>query len=366
MNIETDYLKSIAEDVAAQRREENNSLLPDKHLVAEANTVKKIIITRLLSIDNFPQREIFYFDTLTKLVDICDILFNAENSVSPEVRVLLDLLTEIKKVIPSEISPKLPLSKPFILLQSDPMMESCKAHAEIFREQGIEPKLITIATIPFKQFAQPVRKLYWRNFTWLKGYQEKLDTIDWENADCNSKTEALMSVLLNCDFNDDRFFIYCKRYIKQRVGSVQNKNRQLAALAECETLILEDTYYESHAFNHRRKNISEKLIDWVTKEKDAVRLKDSLANELYKIEFNLDVDSLALFWKHLMDHGITKLVGVDLYAKQIAATCSSKGKEEFKWETIKGKFYGKNPKYLKRVFDPLAAIIADIKRFLNP
>uniref|UniRef100_UPI0025E9BB97 hypothetical protein n=1 Tax=uncultured Mucilaginibacter sp. TaxID=797541 RepID=UPI0025E9BB97 len=78
-----------------------------------------------------------------------------------------------------------------------------------------------------------------------------------------------------------------------------------------------------------------------------------------------DVDSIALFWKHLMDHGITKLVGVDLYAKQIAATCSSKGKDEFKWETIKGKFYGKNPIYMKRIYDPFIAIIEDIKRFLK-
>jgi hypothetical protein len=174
-----------------------------------------------------------------------------------------------------------------------------------------------------------------------------------------------MSLLINCDFNDDRFFIYCKRYIKQRVGGYTSKQRQLIAYAECEKLILEDTYHEFPSYNPRLKNISDKLIDWIKKETNAILLQENLAGDFYKIEFNLDVDSIALFWKHLMDHGITKLVNVDLYAKQIAATCSSKGKEEFKWETIKGKFYGKNPRYLKRIFDPLVAITDDIKRFLN-
>lgn len=363
MHSETEYLKTLAAEIAANSKNESN--LPDKHLFAEAGRVQKLIIGHLLAADNFPQRESFYFNILTKLVDICDILYEGSQSITPDVQVILDLLAEIKKVLPTEISPALKLSKVFIHLQKERLIEVCDRHRQILKDQEIDPKLIALVTIPFQQFINPGRALCWRNFTWLKGFEETLESVDWENADCNSKTEALMSLLINCDFNDHRFFVYCKRYIKQRVGNTQNKDRRLAALSECEVLVLEDTHNEFPAFNHRRKNISDKLIDWIKKEKDAVRSDESFSNELYKIEFNLDVDSLALFWKHLMDHGITKLVGIDLYAKQIAATCSSKGKEDFKWETVKGKFYGKNPKYLKRIFDPLVAIIEDIKRFLN-
>jgi len=365
MHTETEYLRILAVEIAAKPKQEPEENLPDKHLLAEATRVQKLITGHLLVIDNFPQRESFYFNTLTKLVDICDILFEGTYCITPDVMVILDLLAEIKKVLPTEISPALKLPKAFIYLQKERLTEACDQHRQTLKEQQVDPKLIALVTIPFHHFINTKHSLYWRNFTWLKGFDEQLENTDWDNADCNSKTEALMSLLINCDFNDHRFFVYCKRYIKQRVGTVQNKDRRLAALAECETLVLEDTHHEFHAFNHRRKNISDKLIDWIRKEKDAVRADEYLANELYKIEFNLDVDSLALLWKHLMDHGITKLVGVDLYAKQIAATCSSKGKEDFKWETIKGKFYGKNPKYLKRIFDPLVAIIADIKRFLN-
>jgi hypothetical protein len=365
MNAVTEYLKSIALDIAAKSRDENNSLLPDKHLIAEANTVKKKAINCLLSIDNFPQREIFYFDTLTKLVDICDILFNSGNSVSADVSVLLDLLTEIKKVIPSEISPKLQLPKAFIVLQSESMDESCKVHVEILKEQGIDPKLITIAAIPFKQFAHPVHKLYWRNFTWLKGYKEKLETIDWENADCNSKTEALISLLLNCDFNDDRFFVYCRKYILKRTSQYGTKRKRLAEFAECEKLILQDTLDEFPAHNHRRPNISKKLIDWIRIETNAINANDSFDDDLYKIEYLWDVDTIALYHKYLMDHGITKKINTELYARQIAATISSIGKEEFKWETIHKRLYGKDQKSLKRIFDPLLAVVEDIRNFLR-
>jgi hypothetical protein len=276
------------------------------------------------------------------------------------------LLTDIKKLIPAEISPKLQLPKAFLFLQKEPLLESCQAHREVLKDQGIDPKLINLAAIPFRQFTRPAHKLYWRNFTWLKGYQEKLETVDWENADCNSKTEALISLMINCDFNDDRFFIYCKKYILERTTRFGTKKKRLAEYAECEKLILEDTHHEFASYNIHRKTISEKLIDWISKETEALKANDSYDDAIYKIDFNLDVDSIALFWKHLMDHGLTKQVSVDLYAKQIAATCSSKGKEEFKWETIKGKFYGKNPKYLRRIFDPMVKIIEDIKRFLKP
>jgi hypothetical protein len=365
MHTETDYLKILAVEIAAKTKIESEDNLPDKHLLAEASRLQKLITGHLLAIDNFPQRESFYFNTLRKLVDICDILYEGSNIITPDVNVLLDLITEIKKVLPTEISPGLNLSKAFIHLQKEKLVKICNEHQQILKDQQVDPKLIVLATIPFRHFINAKHKLCWRNFTWLKGFEKQLENIDWENADCNSKTEALMSLLINCDFNDDRFFIYCKRYIKQRVGIIINKNRQLSAYAECEKLILEDTYHEFHSYNHHRKNISDKLIDWIRKETNAIRLNERLEDDIYKIEFNLDVDSIALFWKHLMDHGVTKLANVDLYAKQIAATCSSKGKGEFKWETIKGKFYGKNPKYLKRIFDPLVAIIEDIKRFLK-
>src|SRR6201999_2547264 len=105
MHTETDYLKMLAAEIAAKSKTETAELVPDKLLFAEAERVRKNITQHLLQIDNFPQREIFYFNTLTKLVDISDILFDAAGAVNPDVMVLINLLAEIKKVVPSEISP---------------------------------------------------------------------------------------------------------------------------------------------------------------------------------------------------------------------------------------------------------------------
>jgi len=362
--METAYLKSIAKEIAERNHQEEYST-PDKHLYSQAAIVQKIITNHLLSLDTYTLRESFYYNSLTRLVEICDILFDIGSKITPDVQVLLDLLTEVKKVIPSEISPKLQLPKAFVFLQKEPFLESCKNYRDILKQEEIDPRLINIAALPFQQFIKPTHKLYWRNFTWLKGYQEKLETVDWENADCNSKTEALISLLINCDFNDDRFFIYCKKYIIARVTKYGTKKKRLAEYAECAKLILEDTHHEFAPYNHRRKMISEKLIDWINKETEALKANDSYDDEIYKIFYNWDVDTLALYHKFLMDHGITKKINTELYAKQIAATCSSVTKEEFQWETIHKRLYSKEQRSLKRIFDPLLAIVESIKRFLK-
>jgi hypothetical protein len=365
MNTDTEYLKSMAEEIAG-RLIANDTSLPDKHLITEANRLKKNIIDHLLQIDNFPMREIFYFNTLGKLIEICDILYGAADRVTADVKVLLDLLADVKRVVPSEVSPDLPLPRAFVALQCGRVTARLGLQSEVLRGQGIDPELVTIAMLPFRQFAHPVKKLYWRDFTWLRGYEEKLGTMDWETADCNSKTEALISVLLNCDFNDDRFFIYCKRYMLERTNRHGTKKRRLAEFGVCGKLILQDTLDGYPSYNYRRPNISSKLIEWIGLEVKALKENESFDDELYKIEFNLDIDSLALFWKYLMEHGITKMVGVDLYAKQIAATCSTKGKVEFKWQSMKSKFYGKASKYLRRIYDPFVKIVEAIKPFLKP
>lgn len=365
MHTETEYLKTLAMEIAARPKTETQTIAADKHLTAEALRVKTIITSHLLHVDNFPQREIFYFNTLTKLVDICDILYTEAGTVSPDIVIILDLLTDIKKVVPSEISPNLPLAKGFIAQQSVPVQQRCQAQENIFKEQDIEPKLIDIATIPFKEFSNASRKTYWRNYTWLKGYEEKLNTIDWDNADCSSKTEALMSVLLSCDFNDDRFFIYCKKYVLDRTGRYGTRKRRLAEFAECEKLILQDTIGAFPPYNHRWSNISQKLVNWITIEVKTIKANDSFDEELYKIEYLWDVDSIALYHKYLMDNGITKKINTELYAKQIAATVSSIGKVEFKWETIHKRLYVKDQKSLRKIYEPLSAIVANVRLFLK-
>lgn len=356
MHTETEYLRILAVEITAKPKQESLDDKPDTHLLAEANRVQKLITSHLLSIDNFPQRESFYFNTLTKLIDICDLLYGISNKITTDVTVLLELLTAIKKVLPTQISPALSLPKAFIAIQRENLTEICKEHQQILKDQEVDVKLIKLATLPFRQFVNTKHKLRWRNFTWLKGYEEKLENIDWENADCGSKTEAVMSLLINCDFNDDRFFIYCKKYIVERTNRFGTKKRRLAEFAECEKLIMQDTLDEFPSYNFRRPNISKKLIDWIGIEVKAIKANDSFDDEFYKVEYLWDVDTIALYHKYLMDHGITKKINTELYAKQIAATISSIGKEEFKWETIHKRLYVKDQKSLKRIFNPLLDI----------
>src|ERR1700744_1668954 len=115
MHTETDLLKSIAEDIATRQNPDLiNEPKADHRLVLEANRLEKAIVQALRTIDNNIQRDTFRNDTIGKLIDICDLLFDIHHRISPDTKVLLDMLTAIKKVLPDEISLLLRLPKGFV------------------------------------------------------------------------------------------------------------------------------------------------------------------------------------------------------------------------------------------------------------
>ena len=366
MHTETEVLKSIAEDIASRQNPDNiNEPKADHRLLYEANSLEKAIIRELRTIDNNTQRDTFRNDTISKLVDICDLLYDIHHRVSPDTKVLLDLLSAIKKILPTEVSPLLRLPKAFVQVQKDELKTAWAAYEKVLAQQEIDSKLIVIAAIPFARFIDAKEKLYWGDYTWLKGYMAKLDAVDWENADCNSSTEALMSLLIGRDFNHDQFFVYCKKYITGRTGAFTTRSRKLQEFAICQKLVLEDTQTGLPAFDRHNNALSPRLLKWIKEETEAIKNAAAFEDAPQKVEFNWDSDTTAVFYKYLMDNGITKKIDRKIYAKQIAATVSTIGKEDVQWETIHKRLYNKDEKYLSKIFAPLNAILEDIKLFLK-
>lgn len=366
MHPETDYLRSIAEEIAARQLPDTiNEPRADHRLLIEARRLEKTIVAGLRSIDNFTQRDTFHNDTLGKLVDICDLLFEAHQRVSPDTKVILDLMTAIRQILPGEISPLLRLCKAFVFIQKNLIKTEWETYQQTLQEHEVDPKLIAIAAIPFQRFTDGKEKLYWGDYTWLKGYAAKLDAIDFEDADCNSKAEALMSLLIGRDFNHDQFFVYCKKYITRRTGAFTTRLRKLQEFTICQKLVLQDTQVGLPAFDRYGSSLSPRLLKWISEETDAIKHAAAFETAPQKVEFNWDSDTTAVFHKYLMDNGITKKVDLKTYAKQIAATVSTVGKEDVQWETIYKRLYSKDEKYLTRIFEPLRAILEDIRFFLK-
>jgi hypothetical protein len=366
MHTDTELLKSTAEHISARQNPDSiNEPKADHRLVLEANRLEKAIIQGLRTIDNETQRDTFRNDIISKLVDICDLLYDVHYRLSADTKVLLDLLTAIKKIFPVEISPLLRLPLAFVQTQKR-QYEKAWAHYEtLFNRHEIDDKIIIIAAIPFKRFIEAQVKLFWGDFTWLKGYAAKLDAIDWKNTDCNSKTEALMSLLIGRDFNHDQFFIYCKKYITGRTGEFTTRSRKLQEFAICQKLVLEDAQIGIAAFDRHNSALSPRLLKWIKEETEAIKNAVAFEDAPQKVEFNWDSDTTSVFYKYLMDKGVTKKIDLKTYAKQIAATVSTVGKEDVQWETIYKRLYSKEEKYLAKIFEPLAGILEDIKFFLK-
>lgn len=366
MHTETEVLKTIAEDIASRQNPDTiHEPKADHRLQYEANRLEKAIVQKLRSFDDATQRDTFRNDTLGNLVDICDLLYNVHHRISPDAKVLLDLLTAIKRVLPNEISPLLQLPKAFVVLQAESIKSAWDAYLVQWKQHEIDEKLVPIASIPFERFIDGKQKLFWGDYTWLKGYMAKLDAIDWEDADCNSKTEALMSLLIGRDFNHDRYFVYCKKYINARTGVFNTRSRKLQEFALCEKLVLEDTQIGLPSFNRHDNALSPRLLKWIEEETKAIKNAVAFEDAPMKVEYNWDSDTTAVFYKYLMDKGVTKKVDLKTYAKQIAATVSTVGKEDVQWETIYKRLYSKDEKYLVKIFDALKAILDDIKIFLK-
>ena len=366
MHTDTELLKSIAVDIVSRQNPANiNEPHADHRLVLEANRLERAIIRELRSIDNDIQRDTFRNDTIGKLVDICDLLYGVHHQISPDTKVLLDLLTAIKKILPAEISPLLRLPKAFLQVQKEELKTAWSRYEKQLEQQEVDSKLIVIAAIPFKRFIDAKEKLYWGDYTWLKGYIAKLEAVDWQNADCNSSTEALMSLLIGRDFNHDQFFVYCKKYVLGRTAAFITRSRKLQEFAVCQKLVLEDTQTGIPAFDRHNNALSPRLQKWIKEETDAIKNAAAFEDAPQKVEFNWDSDTTAVFYKYLMDNGITKKIDRKIYAKQIAATVSTIGKEDVQWETIHKRLYNKDEKYLSKIFAPLNAILEDIKLFLK-
>jgi len=356
MNTETDHLKRITDEITARTiNDTNHPAEADFHLAAEAKRLEKEIIHSLTTIENFTQRDTFHFNTLSKLVNICDQLYDTTKTVNPNVMVLIELLTNIKRVLPNELRPNLKLPKAFIELQHAGFAESCSQHTALMVAHNVPPKLIAIAGIPFKRFTEHKGNLLWGDYTWLKGYQAKLDILDWENADCNSPTEALMSLLIGRDFNDDRFYIYCKKYIEARVAEVKGKRNRVLELAGCEKLVLEDTQISMPCFDAHANSVSTRLIKLIREEIDFVETHER-EQPFAKFEFKWSAEMIACFFKLLHEKKVFGNMTLERLSIAIAANCSSIDKDEFQASTIHSRFYKKDIELLKA----LAKLLRDM------
>ena len=232
------------------------------------------------------------------------------------------------------------------------------------RAHEVDAKLIAIAAIPFRRFIDGREKLHWGDYTWLKGYAAKLDAIDWENADCNSKTEALMSLLIGRDFNHDRFFIYCKKYISSRVSTINTKKRRLQEYDVCEKLVMEDTQIGLPPFDRHANQVSARLLKWIREETEALKASDG-EDYIGKLSVIWNIDTLALFFKLLWDNKVFRDVTLEVFSQQIAAAFSSKGKGDFKAHSIFGRFYVKDRAVLLTLETLLINLLEDIRLYLK-
>jgi len=365
MNTETDYLKTIAEEIASARKlnapEINKA---NKYLETEAKRLEKAVMLHLNEIKNHVLYDTFYLNVMNKLVHICDILFDAGEMISADVLVIIELLTSLKALVPEDVTVNVRLPRAFIVLQGERLTNSWKQYSETMEKHGVHAQLITIAGIPFKKFTDRSDNLCWRDLSWLKGYMAKLDIVEWEHTDCNSHTEALMSLLIGRDFNDDRFYIYCKKYIDQRTAKAGGKHKRILEFAACEKIILQDTQIGMPPYDPGANTLSSRLIKWIGEEIAFIRAHEQ-DPPYTKLHFHLPNYKIAFLFKLFSEHKIFGDTPFKELARQIAGTCLSLDGAEILPQTMVSKAYPKDQGTLVEMETLLVNMLAYVRRFIR-
>ena len=326
--------------------------------------LEKAIIQSLQSIENFTQRDTYHFNTLSRLVNICDTLYNVHGKITPDVMVIMELLQNVRQILPTELRATLKLAKAFIVMQQAVFEDNWSQHLQELERQGIDAELILIAAVPFQRFHLSKHKLYWGDYTWLKSYLSKLDMIDWEHNDCNSKTEALMSLMIGREFNDDRFYVYCKKYIEAKEKEAHDKRERIEVLAACEKLVLQDTQVGIPSFDHHANRVSTRLIKWIHEEIEFVETHEK-EKPYSKFKFAWSIEILAFFMKLLHERKVFGNIKLEPFSEQIAANCSSIGKEEFSAATVHSRFYFKDPDVIRYIEKLLLEMLEAVQLYLK-
>jgi hypothetical protein len=173
-----------------------------------------------------------------------------------------------------------------------------------------------------------------------------------------------MSLLIGRDFNDDRFYIYCKKYIEARVAQVKGKRNRVLELAGCEKLVLEDTQIGMPSFDAHANSVSTRLIKLIREEIDFVETHEREQLQT-KFEFKWSAEMIAFFFKLLHERKIFGNITLERFSEVIAANCSSIDKHEFQASTIFSRFYKKDAELIKAVHKLLQDMLDDLGKFLR-
>ena len=363
MHPDTQYLKTIAEEIAANPGQADPAK-PNHHLERAALELEKAIIQSLQSIENFTQRDTYHFNTLSRLVNICDALFNIHGKVTPDVMVIMELMENVRQILPTEIRASLKLSKAFIVMQQAVFEENWSLHLQELEQQGVDAELIAIAAVPFQRFHLSKHKLYWGDYTWLKSYLSKLDMMDWQHNDCSSKTEALMSLMIGREFNHAQFYVYCKKYIEAREKAATGKQDRIETLVACEKLVLQDTQIGIPSFDHHANRVSTRLIKWIHEEIEFVETHEK-EKPYARLQFDWTVEMIASFFKLLHERKIFGNIRLERFSEVIAANCTTMDKEEIQASTVYSRFYKKDIELLKAIRKILKDILDDLDKLIG-
>ena len=316
-----------------------------------------------------------YFNLhMRKLVTMCDSLFVKETLMDKPAQAsmaLLTMLDSLRKAKPELMNRSIPLPKMFQAMQAPRFFVQWDDLCARWKGIPIDAAVLSLAQLPFLQFASHRQKLSWFHFIWIKKYLVALEDLDL--ITCANPDAALINVLAGMDFNHSLLKTHYRSILQANLTLHADRQSQLYVLNRDKKAIHQWPVLSLEPFYADTDGIKTDLTEWINVEIDfrsnfdvesfEIDGKVVIINE-HKFVSHLSAEQLAFWMKTQMDHNIFVEDTVQSFAHKIAYNYATRRKGDLSPHSVLAKLYCKDPMVIKPLYEIAVAMTADLKRFI--
>ncbi|WP_461791493.1 TetR/AcrR family transcriptional regulator [Pedobacter sp.] len=357
MNYEFEQLEKLSEILV---KDQGDTTSFDK-LQNELQRLERVLLKQLLELSNETQISNFLQINLYRMGEICDNHFDPNREDNIVAQAILDLMDHLTSQVEPLLPDTLSLPKLFCRQQSQIYNEKWAFLKNWLQKKGIDDQLLMIMGIPFDQFTSD-GKMRWHNYKYLKKYEKVFNET---GEDLPKDNYELMHLLVGLGFNHVRFENYCTRMFSAKVDGLGGAEAKSLLKIE-RTKVFQVNLYTKMVFDQDRKPVDEALAKWIDATiKGLTERPQEISNNPMKLKTRLTAIQLALFEKTLYAHGFYDEPTLEVFSEKIACNFSTKGQEILSAPSVKSKMYTKDISAIKPLEPMVAAVLEDLRSFLE-
>lgn len=323
-----------------------------KDLDGECAKVKKAFKIQVVSFENESLIKRYFHFHQESLIDLINTLQqNIQESgvrhvAEPVIHRLSGLLVFLEEHFPEYFD--LDMKMPLVSMDSitNELRSFVALLSDKFGQCNIDMGLIQLLKNSIEQSQSNGKPMSFRTFYYFQFLRHNLENF---NVDVSTETLDLIRLLINCNFNDGRFYNFMERYVNWSVSKALSVNEKLDELAFFLKFVNQQASVTGLSFDRLNPSINIQIADWISQEIQYLKLKQQLVTENvitedvvsadFKINFDLSVSALAYLFRTFIETGVIQNKNASELIRFLTKYVKTKRSESISYESFRVKFY---------------------------